>query len=61
MKNVTLTHREFVEAAAEIATRTGRPVGDVAAVEADLDRLGLAHWRIGQVVPAGEGERLRIG
>lgn len=31
MKNVTLTHREFVEAAAEIATRTGRPVGDVAA------------------------------
>ena len=35
--------------------------GDVAAVEADLDRLGLAHWRIGQVVPAGEGERLRIG
>ena len=35
--------------------------GDVAAVEADLARLGLAHWRIGQVVPAGEGERLRIG
>ena len=35
--------------------------GDVTAVEADLDRLGLAHWRIGQVVPAGEGERLRIG
>ena len=35
--------------------------GDVAAIEADLDRLGLAHWRIGQVVPAGEGERLRIG
>ena len=35
--------------------------GDVAAIEADLDRLGLAHWRIGQVVPVGEGERLRIG
>jgi len=34
--------------------------GDVAAIEADLDRQGLAHWRIGQVVPAGEGERLRI-
>jgi len=34
--------------------------GDVAAVEADLGRLGLAHWRIGQVVPAGDGERLRI-
>ena len=35
--------------------------GDVAAIEADLDRQGLGHWRIGQVVPAGEGERLRIG
>jgi phosphoribosylformylglycinamidine cyclo-ligase len=35
--------------------------GDVAAIEADLDRQGLAHWRIGQVVPAGEGQRLRIG
>ena len=34
--------------------------GAVAAVEADLDRLGLAHWRIGQVTTAGEGERLRI-
>lgn len=31
MKNVTLSHREFAEAAAEIAKRTGRPVGDVAA------------------------------
>ena len=40
--------------------------GAVAAIEADLDRQGLAHWRIGQVTPfeggpAGEGERLRIG
>ena len=35
--------------------------GDVAAIESDLDRQGLGHWRIGQVVPAGEGERLRIG
>ena len=34
---------------------------DVAAIEADLDRLGLAHWRIGQVTPGGDGERLRIG
>ena len=34
--------------------------GDVAAIESDLDRLGLAHWQIGQVVPAGSGERLRI-
>ena len=34
---------------------------DAAAVGADLDRLGLAHWQIGQVVAAGDGERLRIG
>ena len=26
--------------------------GDVAAINADLDRLGLAHWQIGQVAPA---------
>jgi len=32
----------------------------VAAIEADLDRLDLAHWRIGQVTPARDGERLRI-
>lgn len=33
----------------------------VAAIGADLDRLGLPHWQIGQVVPAsGEGERLHI-
>ena len=32
----------------------------VAAIEADLDRLALAHWRIGQVTPARDGERLRI-
>jgi len=32
-----------------------------AAVAADLERLGLAHWRIGEVVAAsGDGERLRI-
>ena len=34
---------------------------DAAAIAADLDRLGLAHWQIGRVVPAGSGERLRIG
>ncbi|SHE27433.1 phosphoribosylformylglycinamidine cyclo-ligase [Thermomonas hydrothermalis] len=34
---------------------------DVAAIEADLDRLGLAHWRIGQVTPPRDGDRLRIG
>ena len=34
--------------------------GDVAAVEADLDRQQLAHWRMGEVVAAGAGERLRI-
>jgi len=32
----------------------------VAAIESDLDRLGLAHWRIGQVTPGGDGERLKI-
>ncbi|MFT4198048.1 MAG: phosphoribosylformylglycinamidine cyclo-ligase [Pseudoxanthomonas sp.] len=31
------------------------------ALEATLDRQGLAHWRIGQVVRAGAGERVRIG
>jgi phosphoribosylformylglycinamidine cyclo-ligase len=34
--------------------------GDVAAVAADLDRLGLAHRPIGQVVAAGGGDRVRI-
>ncbi|HZV38834.1 MAG TPA: phosphoribosylformylglycinamidine cyclo-ligase [Pseudoxanthomonas sp.] len=37
------------------------PPGDVAAVEADLDRLQLAHWRIGQVTKASGDERLKIG
>ncbi|GAB3364273.1 phosphoribosylformylglycinamidine cyclo-ligase [Lysobacter rhizosphaerae] len=32
----------------------------VAAINADLDRLGLPHWQIGQVTTAGSGERLRI-
>ena len=35
--------------------------GDAAAVEADLDRLQLPHWRIGQVTMADGGERLKIG
>jgi phosphoribosylformylglycinamidine cyclo-ligase len=30
------------------------------AVEADLDRLGLAHWRVGEVTAPGDGERLRF-
>jgi phosphoribosylformylglycinamidine cyclo-ligase len=34
--------------------------GDVAAVSTDLERLGLAHRPIGQVVRA-DGERVRIG
>ncbi len=34
--------------------------GAIAAIEADLDRLQLAHWRMGEVVPAGSGGRLRI-
>ncbi len=33
----------------------------LAGIEADLERLGLAHWRIGQVRPAGDGDRLKIG
>ena len=32
----------------------------VAAIGTDLDRLGLAHWQIGEVTPARDGERLRI-
>jgi len=35
--------------------------GDVAAVSADLDRLGLAHRPIGAVVAATGDERVRIG
>lgn len=34
---------------------------DASAVESDLDRLALAHWRIGRVTKAGDGERLKIG
>ena len=34
---------------------------DVAMVESDLARLGLAHRRIGAVVPAAGSERVRIG
>ncbi|MGH8028681.1 MAG: phosphoribosylformylglycinamidine cyclo-ligase, partial [Arenimonas sp.] len=35
--------------------------GDVAAVSAHLDRLGLGNRPIGQVVARAEGERVRIG
>ena len=35
--------------------------GDVCAVGADLDRLGLAHRPIGEVVAAAGGERVHIG
>ena len=34
---------------------------DAAAIGTDLDRLGLAHWQIGEVVKAGDAERLKIG
>lgn len=37
------------------------PPEHLAAVETDLEALALAHWRIGEVVPAGDGERVRIG
>ncbi len=33
----------------------------LAAVQADLARLSLTHWQIGEVVTAGGGERVRIG
>jgi phosphoribosylformylglycinamidine cyclo-ligase len=33
----------------------------VSGLEAELDRLGLSHRRIGEVVAAGGGERVRIG
>ena len=34
--------------------------GAVSAISVDLDLLGLAHWQMGQVTPARDGERLRI-
>ncbi|MGO4774957.1 hypothetical protein AB4084_05460 [Lysobacter sp. 2RAB21] len=37
------------------------PDDAVAATEADLKRLGLSHWRIGEVVGHSEGERVHIG
>ena len=33
----------------------------VAALEGELDRLELPHWRIGEVTAADDGERVRIG
>jgi phosphoribosylformylglycinamidine cyclo-ligase len=35
--------------------------GDVAAIGADLGRLGLTHRAIGQVVKSAGGDRVRIG
>jgi phosphoribosylformylglycinamidine cyclo-ligase len=32
-----------------------------ASLETDIERLGLAHWRIGEVVKADGDERLKIG
>lgn len=37
------------------------PQAATAAIGAELDRLALPHWRIGDVVAAGDGERVRIG
>ena len=37
------------------------PQSAAAALESELDRLALAHWRIGDVTAAGDGERVRIG
>ncbi len=35
--------------------------GAVDAIGAELERLALSHWRIGEVTAAGDGERVRIG
>lgn len=35
--------------------------GHASTIAADLDRLGLAHWQIGEVVTADDSERVRIG
>src|SRR3546814_16695040 len=37
------------------------PAAAAAAVESDLDRLALSHRRIGAVVKANGGDRVRIG
>jgi len=37
------------------------PAEHVAAINTSLDALQLAHWQIGEVVAAGDGERVRIG
>ncbi len=37
------------------------PADQVAAVNTALDALALAHWQIGEVVPANGGERVHIG
>ncbi len=38
------------------------PAGSTGRINAELERLGLAHWQIGRVVEAaGDGDRVRIG
>ena len=37
------------------------PQAAVDAIDTELDRLALPHWRIGEVTAAGDGERVRIG
>jgi len=37
------------------------PADQVAAINASLDALELAHWQIGEVVAATGTERVRIG
>ncbi len=37
------------------------PQGAVSALESELDRLALPHWRIGEVAAAAGEERVRIG
>jgi phosphoribosylformylglycinamidine cyclo-ligase len=37
------------------------PQAATAAIGAELERLALPHWRIGEVVAADDGDRVRIG
>jgi phosphoribosylformylglycinamidine cyclo-ligase len=37
------------------------PQAAIGAIGAELDRLALPHWRIGEVTGTAGGERVRIG
>ena len=50
-----------VLAGAEVVALSDYNPDAARAVQADLARLQLAHWQIGEVVTAAGGERVRIG